>query len=184
MQNQEHLNRYEWIVVLSLILLMAVLTWITHQQWFLDTPEALSQPLYTHEGKIYVFIEGAVEFPGSYQLDKGSTIENALALAKPTENADLKEMLLSKKMRDGQRIIVPKKEYIRIYLKEAVEHSGELIVPKGTMLEELPDLVHLKKGADIKKLQRKRKLKDGDVVKVLFEKQRKEEPSEGISSPI
>lgn len=171
MQNDENLNRYEWIVVLSLIVLLGMITFITHKHWFSGQSRQFADPHHAYDLKIQIQIQGAVEFPGTYSLEKGATMEDALSLAKPAANADLKKLLLSKKIRDGQMIKVPAKEYITVYLKGAVEHPGALIVPKGTLMEELIGLTQFPPGADLSKLMRKRKLKEGETIKVLFENQ-------------
>lgn len=170
MRESEKLNNYEWIVVFSLILLMATITFVTHKHWFSLAPEKHFEPHYVLDQKIYVRVEGAVESPGNYILERGNTIENALALAKPAANADLKKIHVSRKVKDGQIIKVPAIEYITIYLEGAVEHPGALVLPKGTLMEDIISIAHFKERADLSKLQTKRRLKEGEKVKVLLQK--------------
>lgn len=164
------LNKHEWIVVFSLVLLMAAITFVTHRHWFAIQPKHYSEPHYVYDQKIQVRIEGAVELPGTYELGKGAKVEDLLFLAKPAVNADLKKIVLTRKVRDGQTIHVPILEYITIYLEGAVERSGAFIVPKGTFLEDLLGLVRFSEGADLGKMRGKKRLKEGEIVKVAFQK--------------
>lgn len=169
MKNQERLNSQEWIVVLSLILLMSVITYITHRPRIIS-PQYHSKPHDLISNKICVHIKGAVENPSVYIVEKGSTIGEVLSEARLLPNADLSHMLLEKKLKDGQLIKVPKKETISIYLEGAVKYPGEMIIPKGTVLEELLTLVELAEDADTSKLRRKKKLKNGEIIKVFRKK--------------
>lgn len=170
MKEKEQLNTYEWIVVLSLILLMCTITVITHKHWFLSPSRQYSEPHYVYDQKIQVRIEGAVESPGIYSVEKGAKIEDVLVKAKPAVNADLKKLIPTKKVRDGQTIKVPTLELITIYLEGAVKQPGAKLVPKGTEMEDLLSLVEFKKDADLAKLKRKKRLKEGEIVKVQHEK--------------
>lgn len=158
------------MVVLSLILLMAAITCITHKHWFSLAPQQYSAPHYVHEQKINVRIEGAVEAPGIYNVERGANIQEVLAQAKPASNADTKKMALTKKVRDGQTINVPAKEYITIYLEGAVEHPGAIVVPKGMLMEELIGFAPFTEGADLGKIKQKKRLKEGQIIKIQTEK--------------
>lgn len=170
MTDEETLNREEWIVTLSLIILITLVTLITHKHWFTCSSERYSSPHYAYEQKIKVQVTGAVDCPGFYTVDKGANMEAVLALAKPSLNADLKKITLAKKVREGQLIHIPTMEYINIQLEGAVECPGVVQVPKGTLMEELIGLIQFKEQADLSKLKKRKKLKDGEYVKVSYTK--------------
>lgn len=171
MQNSEtRLNKDEWIVVLSLLGLLATLTFATHKHWFTDTPRQYSDSHVVYNSSICVKVEGEVEHPGFYTMKKGDRIEDVLSLAKPKKTADLKKVAFAKKIQDGQTLRVPPLEWITIYLEGAVEKPGPLLLPKGATIEEVLKHAKFKPQADLNKLRKKKKLKDGEIVKVLFDK--------------
>lgn len=166
MHENEKLEKHEWIVILSLILLLGSITFVTHKQGFSLPLRQHSEPHYVYDQKMHIRIEGAVEFPGTYPAERGATMQEVLHFAKPDANADLKKLPLTKKLRDGQTIKVPAKEYITIFVEGAVEQPGALKVAKGAKLEELIELIAFAPGADLDKLKRKRRLKEGETIKV------------------
>ena len=63
----------------------------------------------TAVNRIKVYIAGAVKNPGVYELDDGSRVEDALNLAGgATDEADMLRVNLAARLKDEQRIIVPK----------------------------------------------------------------------------
>lgn len=166
MKASEKLSSHEWIVVFSLIALMSTMTYATHKHWFKSSPTQNLQRYDVYDLKINVKVEGAVDYPGVYCIDKGSCVEDVLLQAKPSTNADVNKISKTKKVRDGQIIKIPAKEYITIYLEGAVEHPGALILPKGATMAELISLVEVKKNADLSQLKRDKRLKEGDIIKI------------------
>lgn len=55
---------------------------------------------------VEVTIEGALEHPGVYRVKKGSTVQEAIALAKPLETANLRRIKLDSKITRRRKIIV------------------------------------------------------------------------------
>ncbi len=60
--------------------------------------------------KIYVHVTGAVENPGLYALPKGSRINDAVQMAKPTTKAEVNYLNLAEILADGQKIVIPSKD--------------------------------------------------------------------------
>lgn len=58
---------------------------------------------------IYVSISGCVENSNEFELEKGSTLEDLLKLAKPLENADLSNLSATMPLYDGDEIVVLEK---------------------------------------------------------------------------
>ncbi len=166
MNENENLDNHEWIVVFSLIILLGMITFITHKHWFSSYPRPYSDPLYVYSQQIQVHIEGAVQSPGLYLIEKNSTLKDLLIRAQPTAEADLKKLSMSKKIKDGQMIKVPSKEYITVYLEGAVKFPGAKIIPKGSVMEELLASIELIENADLSKIKLKKRLKEGDVLKI------------------
>lgn len=62
----------------------------------------------TPGGPIRVHVVGAVAAPGVYELTGGDRVEDALVVAGgATSGADLDEINLARKLRDGEQILVP-----------------------------------------------------------------------------
>lgn len=58
----------------------------------------------------YVHIAGAVNRPGLYRLPPGSRVDDAIrAAGGPTEEADLNSLNLATKVKDGDKVLVPKR---------------------------------------------------------------------------
>lgn len=171
MDENERLDNHEWIVVISLITLIGIVTFITHKHWFSTYSRQYSNPHYVYDEKIHVRIEGAVESPGIYSIKRNTPLKDVLVQAQPTSQADLKKVS-TKKLKDGQTIIIPQKEFITIYLEGAVKKQGALVVPKGTKVEELLILIEMDDQADLSKLNFRRRLKEGDIIKIPYVKNR------------
>lgn len=65
------------------------------------------------ERKVFVHVAGAVKKPGVYELPEGSRVIHAIeAAGGPTEEADLDSINLAERLKDGQKVFVPKKPTI------------------------------------------------------------------------
>jgi competence protein ComEA len=63
-----------------------------------------------HARLIYVHVAGAVNRPGLYELPQGSRVDDAVkAAGGATADADLDSLNLAAKVRDGDKVLVPKK---------------------------------------------------------------------------
>ena len=117
---------------------------------------------------IKVAIDGAVESPGNYTVEKGTSLKEVLAQAKVLEDADFSrlKMKITSKVRQGQMIHVPKKQIITVFIQGNVEFPGALAVPKGTRLIDLMDKITFQDNADLQPLRKKRRLKDQEIIRI------------------
>lgn len=115
---------------------------------------------------IEVSITGAVENPGIYSLQKGATMADLFEKAVPLSNADLQKFKLEAKLRNHRQIVVPFQKFITIYLEGEVVRSGPFSIKLGTYLNELINSGLLTPEAEAASLNKKRKLKEGDVIVV------------------
>jgi SLBB domain len=121
--------------------------------------------------KIYVTIEGEVARPGIYELAAETTMKELFALAEPRPQADLSSFNTKKKLKDGQKIRIYEKRWIRIELTGAVESPGPQQVLSGTRVCDLPDQFQLLPEADRSALKKKKRLlQEGDSIKVMKKK--------------
>lgn len=84
---------------------MGILTLIAQTNWVRPLPTDVA-PHYIVDQTIVVFVEGAVEFPGRYEFQKGAKIEEVLDLVRPFPGAKPVRYRPESKLRDGQVIRV------------------------------------------------------------------------------
>jgi hypothetical protein len=103
------LPTHEWLAILFLIVLLAALSIIAliPSDPIANLPK--DPPKHIVDQEIEVFIEGAVEKPGSYIAKRGELVKDIVALAVPKDDADLQRLKLDKKLRKGQVIKVQSK---------------------------------------------------------------------------
>lgn len=105
--------------------------------------------------------------PGSYQLPLKSGLKDILALAEPLPTADLSKLNWRKKLRDGQTIKIPEREWITIQIAGMVTEPGPLKIKSGTRIQELIIDLQVLPEADIKKLSKRRSfLFEGDLLEI------------------
>jgi competence protein ComEA len=89
--------------------------------------------LKNHERSLMVFVKGAVEDVGVYQIPLGSRVIEAVQKAKPLVNADLVSLPLADFVRDGQTIVVPESsvsQNISLEMNSEVQKTSSTTVPK------------------------------------------------------
>lgn len=83
--------------------------------------------------KIIVHIDGEVNNPGVYELEKDARIDDAIESAGGfTSSADLTEINLAYKISDGVKISIPKREDVKSVKKTAVTAKAKKIVSNST----------------------------------------------------
>lgn len=104
---------HEWIAVLLIVVMLSVLVSVVTYSSVSHIDDEIGLPHHIMP-EIQVTVEGAVEKPGSYQVKRGTTLQEVLDLAKPLHDADLSRLKPEKKVRSGQVIKIspqkPKKE--------------------------------------------------------------------------
>jgi hypothetical protein len=106
---ENHLYIHEWIAAIVIIVVMGVLTTISCMGNSSVSSSQLIQKTAKASEEIVVEISGAVEMPGRYTLKAGTTVRDAVQMAKPLPEASLSRLKLDKPVRKGQKIKVPKK---------------------------------------------------------------------------
>ena len=165
---QNKLYIHEWMAVIFFIALMFVLTMATHS---CNSDSIVSKETTSHaviNSNIEVFIEGEVEFPGRHEIKKGSKLKDLLLLAKPRQEADLSKIKLNGLLRKGQTVKIPILKMIKIILIYPDESKEEKSFAKGVSFDELAFKLHLEGKIKLTENQGKRKLKDGEVIKIDF----------------
>lgn len=157
---------HEWLAVVSILILLFGITFIVW--WSGDTGISMQRgtPYYIVDQDIEVVVDGAVEKPGSYIVKRGARISDVLALAGELPDSDLRRLRVERKVRNGQIIKVPHRPMITVYLEGAVKAPHSITIPKGSSLSDIIPLIEFEEGAHVDKLRRKRRLKDGEIIKV------------------
>lgn len=160
---------HEWLSIAAIIGLLAILTALSCFSIPTSLPPDTAHPHYISEPTIEVCVEGAVAHPGKIRVEKGSTLRQVLEQAILLPEADVKRLNLESKVRRNKVIKIPQISFITVNLQGAVE-TQTLRLPKGSQTTDLLDKLHFKEGADLRKLQRKRRLKDGETIIIPLSK--------------
>jgi len=129
---------------------------------------------------VHVTVKGAVRQEGSYELKKGALMEDVLALAEPLPEAELSKLKLESRLRNNQVVKVPKESRIKVHIEGAVVKPGILQIKQGTLVKDLLELLTFLPEADIEKLNRKRRLRDQEVIHVTVKKVQKQQKKTAV----
>lgn len=153
------LHYHEWVSVLTLIFVLSFLTIISHscelEKKEIDVKHYLKEPF------VEVYVSGAVVNPGVVRVPHGTTLGAVLAEAKPTQNADLRRINKNSKIIRGKHLKVPERAMVTIFVD-----GKEIRIPSGTMLKDLSSFIALPEDTDTSKLNKKRRLKDGESLTI------------------
>lgn len=159
---------HEWcIIVLFCLILLALsaFAWMGRKQ--IPSPRPSEPQVVVLEVKI----EGEVAKPGLYHFSPKSTLKEVFAQAEPLPTADLSQFNMRRRLRDGQTIRVPERQYITIQIAGMVQQPGPLKILSGTRIQELVGQLQVLPEADLKALSKRRSfLYEGDVVAVPAKK--------------
>lgn len=165
--NAVNLKTHEWLAVAVLIVILGALSIMAYFTKGQAGDKDRSMPaFFSRPGKIEVLIEGAVTHPGIYYLPANIEMKAALALAEPLSDADLRRFNLAAHIKKGRIIHVPVKPMITVRLQGAIKNPGEITIPKGTRLMDLIPKVQFNENSAAKKINKKRKLKDGETITI------------------
>jgi protein involved in polysaccharide export with SLBB domain len=165
---------HEWGIILLFCIILMVLSGIAIGRQSLRQHTPFSPTEAPMDSLVHVSVKGAVTIAGKYDLAIGSTIQDLLNLSGLSPAADLSQIKLKTKLKNGQRILVPERKWMTIYLEGAVENPGAMKIMSGIRCQELSSVLTLPPEADVKALQKRRHyLREGEVVHIPF-KQSKE----------
>jgi len=97
------LEKREWIIISIITFILGILV---GNYAFKSSNNNLIN-IEDQEPKIYVDIAGEIKFPGVYEMENGDRVFQLIEKAGgATENADISSINLSKKLTDGEKIII------------------------------------------------------------------------------
>ncbi|MDI6860883.1 MAG: helix-hairpin-helix domain-containing protein [Caldisericia bacterium] len=116
------LEKREWIIISIISFILGIIVGFYSSK--LSTKENLS--FVETKEKIYVQISGEIKYPGVYEMENGDRVFQLVEKAGGlTENADLNSINLSKKLIDGEKII--------IFSKKSINENETSISQSGTV---------------------------------------------------
>ncbi|MBA3602266.1 MAG: SLBB domain-containing protein [Parachlamydiaceae bacterium] len=158
---------HEWLaiaIILGFLLLLTLIAAIGQSQ---DHEAHKTVPgNYLKPQEIEFHIEGAVAKPGIYRVKVGTKLKEAIILAEPLLEADLRKIKPASRVRNGQKVVLATREMISISVSGAVQEGVTLSVPKGLRLNELSKYVKFTDDADIEKVKSKRHIKNQEKIEV------------------
>lgn len=161
---KKSLTSSEWILVASLILIMASLVVIAKVNAHRASSTLAIEDLEPEE--ILVTIEGAVAKPGTYSVPSGTTMESALRKARPKANANLKVLPLQQLIEAPLHLTLQELTEIAVSIRGAIAEPVEITLPAHSRICDLKSKVSFTTETDKRFFRRRRVLKDGEVVEV------------------
>lgn len=164
MADDPDFNVREWIAISCLIGILIAVIVITQLSSVRGV--SVSDQECAEKGDIEVIIKGAVAYQGVYRIPYQTPMQVALKAAQPLPQADLRRFKKDKSLMRGNVIHIPERQMVRVTVEGAVVSPGEILVPKGTRVADLENYIALTEQADKKVLQKKRFLKDREIVHI------------------
>jgi hypothetical protein len=166
-QPESQLNVHEWIAISIILGFLLLLTLIAAIGQSPDYKTLKTGPgSYLKPQEIEIHIAGAVANPGTYRVKAGTKLQEAIILADPLLEADLRKIKPARRLRNGQKIVLPTREMISISISGAVQEEVTLSVPKGLRLNELSKYIKFTEDADVEKIKSKRFLRNQEKINI------------------
>lgn len=121
---KEIILKYKAYIICVVIIIMSIISIIMQDMDRKNTLKVNDKELENKDGKIAVYISGAVKNPGVYYLDNNSRLYNLLDICGGVnDNADISKLNLAQKLVDSDKFEVP----IKIDNKEEEIENEEII---------------------------------------------------------
>ncbi len=118
------LEKREWIIIVIVAFILGVI--VGHYITKLNTKEEIL--LNQNQEKIFVQISGEIKYPGVYEMFDGDRVFQLIEKAGGfTENADINSVNLSKKLIDGERVVIFAKKELNNDQNSINQTSSSLI---------------------------------------------------------
>ncbi len=162
--DSQSLKVHEWLAVLVLITVIVALAAMTS---FPKKPTSLSSFNCEVGGRCFeIVVSGSVKYPGIYHFSSPIVMRDLLEIAQTTPEADLRRYRMDLSITKGKNVDVPALMMMTVYVKGAVKNPGSIEIPSGSSVADLIPFLVFDEDANIKSLQKKRKLKEGEVIDV------------------
>jgi protein involved in polysaccharide export with SLBB domain len=166
---------HEWCIILLFCAILLALAGFALGRQKQIPPSSASIPFLESQVTVLkVKIEGQVAKPGQYRLPLNISLAELVEQAQPLPSADLSQLKMRRKLKDGQTIHIPERRWITIQVAGAVQEPGPLKILSGTRCCEIAEQLKVLPEADLKSIrQKKRFLEEGDFIEIPFKKAKK-----------
>jgi len=158
------LKKPEWVLLSTILIFIFTLYIISKATSFRSLERLASYTLVEQLSLITVEINGLVQKPGMYKVQRGTTLRSVLVKARPKPLADITGLNLDRVLEESCRFDIPLLQYIHIEVRGCVEQIAHLVLPANSRICDLKEKVHLSPLADKNFFKRRRLLKNNEVV--------------------
>ncbi|MEG0872752.1 MAG: SLBB domain-containing protein [Clostridia bacterium] len=108
---KEIILKYKIYIICIIVVILSFVSIFIQKKDRENTLKVNSKEISSKNGKIAVYITGAVKNPGVYYINEGARVSNALDVCGGVlENADINALNLAKKLIDSDKLVVPVKQ--------------------------------------------------------------------------
>ncbi|MBU6383107.1 MAG: SLBB domain-containing protein [Verrucomicrobia bacterium] len=161
---KESLTSSEWTLLAALAFIMASLVFLAkvnaHRAADLGCDSQANQI------QILVTIDGAVKKAGSFWVEEGVSVKEALRKAKPSPWADLKSVPLEQLIVQETHVHVPVLKEVRVHVSGAIAEMVDLVLPAGSRISDLKSKIGFTPETDRSFFRRRKLLRDGEKIEV------------------
>jgi len=134
-------ERFLLIVLLSVAVIGIAALQLKDKMRQVEVVEAPQLQVPEMKARIVVHVSGAVEKPGTYELEEGDRVCDAVERAGAKADADLDALNLAAVLKDGQKIVVPRKgEEIKQFHEKAEAGRININTARLEELQKLPGI--------------------------------------------
>jgi len=157
------LETSEWLLAVSLILILASLFTISHLH------KGRKQSQWTHyfvraTEPFDITITGEVLHPGTFTALPGTRLGDLVKKSRPKRFANLRSLDLDRPIESSMEIVIAKLNEISIRVEGAVSEPVDLKLPTGSRIYDLKSKIQCSKDADPKFFKQRRLLKDKETL--------------------
>ncbi len=117
---------------------------------------------------IRIHVEGESKKRGTFVIPKGMLVREVLQGVGTTPLSNLTAIDLDRKLVESQTLVIPRKKFILVEIKGAVDREGKYTLPVDARMCDLPKLVKIKKTADKKFFRSRKKISRYKKIKIPF----------------
>ncbi|OGN55733.1 MAG: hypothetical protein A3D96_01440 [Chlamydiae bacterium RIFCSPHIGHO2_12_FULL_44_59] len=158
------LPRSEWWFIVGALIVMIALVGVAKVNLYRARSEI--QLFEATPDDILVTVNGEVFRPGEYKMESGTTLETVLKKARPKRFANLANLSLKEKIYESVCIEIPTLSQLQIQIGGEIREPVSMTVKVGARVCDLKSQVVFTEETDRKFFQKKRLLKDGDIIVV------------------
>jgi hypothetical protein len=153
----------EWVIVISLMLVMASFVIVAKVNAFRTSSIVKENFIPPHE-LCKIVIEGEVKRPGTYMVLPGTPLKKILKKSSPTPFANLKQIDQKQIVEESANYTIGRLTEISIRIEGLPSGTIHLVVPAGTRMCNLKSYIHFEEDRKHRKFKNRRILRDGESI--------------------